>query len=63
MSLKNRAKNALRVRAGRLAVRVPPERGPQVWRHTVGRARVFEARRLRAVGDLDAAESTVQPLL
>ena len=64
MSIKRRAKSAVRRRAARASVALPAARGPEPWRHLVGRARVAEARRvLRAQHDPAGALALVQPLL
>ena len=64
MSIKRRAKSAVRRRAARASVALPAARGPEPWQHLVGRARVAEARRvLRAQHDPAGALALVQPLL
>ena len=64
MSIKRRAKSAVRRRAARASVALPAARGPEPWQHLVGRARVAEARRvLRAEHDPAGALAIVQPLL
>ena len=64
MSIKHRAKSAVRRRAARASVALPAARGPEPWQHLVGRARVAEARRvLRAEHDPAGALALVQPLL
>jgi glycosyltransferase involved in cell wall biosynthesis len=67
MSLRYRVRRKLRVGLGRVAVRLPADRGPAVCRNVLGRARIFEARRLvrgvRGVRDYAAAERAIQPLL
>ena len=64
MSIKRRAKSAVRRRAAKASVALPAARGPAGWQHLVGRARVAEARRvLRADHDPAGALELVQPLL
>ena len=64
MSIKHRAKSAVRRRAAKASVALPAARGPEPWQHLVGRARVAEARRLlRAEHDPAGALELVRPLL
>lgn len=64
MSMKVRVLRAARNLLGRVAVRLPADSGPALWRDVVSRARVHEARRLvRSVGDYAAAERVIVPML
>lgn len=64
MSLRIQVKRAVRRQAARASTVVPPDRGPDWWRSTVGRAHAAEARR-RLVADRDpaAALELVGPLI
>jgi glycosyltransferase involved in cell wall biosynthesis len=64
VSIKARVLGAARNLLGRIAVRLPADSGPALWRDVVSRARVHEARRLvRSIGDYAAAERVIVPLL
>lgn len=64
MSVRVRAKRAVRRQAATASVVMPADRGPHWWREVVGRAHVAQARR-RLAGDRDAgaALALVAPLL
>jgi glycosyltransferase involved in cell wall biosynthesis len=64
MSLSRRMKSFLRRRIGRVAIFLPPDRGPAAWRWLMAKARVIEAELLlRRAHDYDGAERTVWPVL
>ncbi len=64
MSIKRKARSAVRRRAARASVALPAGQGPASWQHLVGRARVAEARRLlRSAHDPAGAVALVEPLL
>jgi glycosyltransferase involved in cell wall biosynthesis len=64
MSIKQRTKTVVRRQVARASVGLPVEKGPEQWRHLVGRARVTEGwRLLRAEKDPAGALELVQPLL
>ena len=64
MSLSRRMKSFVRRRIGRVAIFLPPDRGPAPWRWLIAKVRVIEAELLlRRAHDYDGAERTVRPVL
>lgn len=60
MNVRRLARRAI----GRIALALPATAGPESWRHVIGRARIFEARRLvRSARDAVAAMRAVDQLL
>lgn len=64
MTVKHRARSAVRRRVAAVSVALPAERGPAAWQETVVRARIAEARRLlRGAKDPAGALAVLTPLL